>query len=365
MMSNKQQVILLGVFLALFTLFPGFASAEDITKQEIYVGGEGGYAIYRIPALVVTTKGTILAFAEARKNGPADHGEIDIVVRRSLDNGTTWEPKQLVYTEANHTIGNPSPVVDRETGAILLLFNRDNSSVLISRSDDDGATWSKPKNISRKVKRPGWTRYAMGPGHAIQLQSGRILVPCDHSVKQDVFSHVIYSDNHGKTWKLGGSLPGKTDEANLVELDNGSVMITMRNYFKKGTRAVAVSQDSGRTWSQINFAKDLIDPECQGSILRFTDSRSGGTNRLIFSNPASKIREKMTIKLSYDEGQTWPVQKLINPGLSGYSDLAVLTDMSIGILFECGEKNPYERIVFSRLTLDQITNGKDSLKLAQ
>jgi sialidase-1 len=335
-----------------------FAS-ESINTVDIFTGGEGGYAIYRIPALAVTAKGTILAFAEARKNGPADKGDIDLVVRRSFDNGATWEEKRTIYDDGTHTIGNPSPVVDRDTGEIILLFNKDNSNVLVTRSKDDGATWSPPDDITKDVKPAGWDWYAMGPGHAIQLRSGRQLVPCDHTIKNVQFSHVIYSDDHGKTWKTGGSLPHDTDEATAVELEDGSVMINMRNYYMRAMRGVAVSADGGLTWSKLSFSRALIDPVCEGSILRYTDAKTQRVNRLLFSNPASRLREKMTVKLSYDEGKTWPVAKLINAGLSGYSDLVVLPDMSAGIIYENGEKAYYEKISFARFTLDWLTDGKD------
>ncbi len=133
----------------------------------------------------------------------------------------------------------------------------------------------------------------------------------------------------------------------------------MRNYYMRSMRAVSVSADGGLTWPKIRFARDLTDPICEGSILRFTDAKTHRVNRLLFSNPASRLREKMTVKLSYDEGKTWPVAKLINAGLSGYSDLAVLPDMSAGILYENGEKAYYEKITFARFTLNWLSGGKD------
>jgi sialidase-1 len=171
---------------------------------------------------------------------------------------------------------------------------------------------------------------------------------------------VIYSDDHGKTWKLGGSLPAQTDEATAVELEDGAVMINMRNYFMRSARAVALSHDGGLTWSKIKFSRDLIDPTCEGSIIRFTSSGARDVSRLLFSNPASRAREKMTVKISYDEGKSWPVSKLINAGFSGYSDLAVLPDMTVILLYERGVTAYYERITFARFDLDWLTEGKDT-----
>jgi sialidase-1 len=300
----------------------------------------------------------VLAFAEGRVNGSADQGDIDLVLRRSFDNGATWEDMRLVYEDGTHTIGNPSPVVDRDTGDIILLFNRDNVSVLVARSADDGATWSAPVDITKDVKLPQWKWYAMGPGHAIQLKSGRLFVTCDHSENNVQYSHVIYSDDHGASWKPGGTLPHETDEATSVELADGSVMINMRNLYMKGKRAVSVSKDGGLTWSKISFAKDLVEPVCEGSILRYPPATDGEGGRLLFSNPASRVREKMTVKMSSDEGKTWPVARLINSGASGYSDLAVLADKSVGLLFENGKKDYFEKITFARFTVDWLAGEK-------
>ncbi len=340
------------IFMALgLVLTPKHVCGAAMEQKDIYVGGEGGYAIYRIPAIAVSTKGTVLAFAEARKNGPADHGDIDLVVRRSFDNGATWGPMQVIHDDGAHTIGNPAPVVDRETGEIILLFNRDNTNVLITRSADDGATWSAPSDITKAVKPPEWEWYAMGPGHAIQLRTGRLLVPCDHTMNKTQYTHVIYSDDHGVSWKLGGSLPKQTDEATAAELSDGSVMINMRNYYMRGMRAVSVSADGGLTWSKMMFDRGLTEPVCEGSILSYGGVEPKRTARLLFSNPASRIREKMTLKMSADEGKTWTAAILVNEGPSGYSDLAELPDKSVGLLYERGNKQYYEKITFAKIDL--------------
>ncbi|HOX27976.1 MAG TPA: sialidase family protein [bacterium] len=355
-MKNKMTA---AVLMVLCVLFSAACAAEGIARSDLFAAGEGGYKSYRIPAMIVSARGTVLAFAEARKNGPADQGDIDIVVRRSFDGGATWDEKRIVYEDGAHTIGNPSPVVDRDTKEIILLFNKDNERVLVTRSVDDGATWAEPEDITKDVKPEGWKWYAMGPGHSIQLRSGRILVPCDHTEKNVGRTHVIYSDDHGRTWRLGGTLPRETDEATAVELVNGDVMINMRNNYMRGKRAVSVSKDGGMTWSKLIFQKELVEPVCEGSILRYTRAGEQDANRLLFSNPASRLREKMTVKMSYDEGRTWPVARLVNEGLSGYSDLAVLPDMSVGLLFENGEKAYHEKITFVKFGLDWLTEGKD------
>ena len=337
---------------------------EGISQQDLFVGGDNGYKTYRIPALLTTAQGTILAFAEARKNGPADHGDIDLVVRRSTDHGATWSDMIIIYDQGGQTVGNPAPVQDRDTGRVWLPFTIDNDTVHVTYSDDQGKTWSAPRDITSDVKLPDWEWYATGPGHAIQLSNGRLLIPCDHWLKgaRTVFySHAIYSDNHGETWQLGGTVEKNTDESSVVELDDGTVYINMRSNHMRSMRAFALSKDGGETWGKLRFEKDLIEPVCQGNVLRFTSEKEHGKNRLLFSNPASRVREKMTVKMSTDEARSWPVARLVNEGLSGYSDMAVLPDMSVGMLYENGEKAYNEKITFARFTLEWLTQGDDSL----
>lgn len=342
--------------------YEGLDSDKAFMQNDVYVGGEEGYETYRIPALLTTQSGTLLAFTEARRNGPADHGDIDLVVKRSTDNGATWSDMIIVHDYGEHTVGNPGPVQDRETGIIWLPFTIDNDTVHVTWSEDDGKTWAGPRDITEAVKPEGWTWYAVGPGHAIQLESGRLLVPCDHIESGSFHSHVIYSDDGGKTWEPGGSLPELTDEATAVELVDGSVIINMRSNHMRGKRAIARSKDGGESWSKIKFDSELIEPVCQGSILRYTKKDSHARNRILFSNPAARVRVKMTVKMSYDECRSWPVARLVNEGKSGYSDLAALPDMTIGLLYENGKKQYWEKITFARFTLEWLTQGEDSME---
>ena len=357
----------------------GIPGAE---QTPLWVGGEDGYHTYRIPALLTTQQGSLLAFCEGRRNNRRDHGDIDLLVKRSTDGGKTWSPHRIVYEEGGDdevTIGNPNPVVDQDTGTIWMPFCRDNKEVLITKSTDDGLTWSDPVNISKDVVRPGWVWVATGPGVSVQLErgpnKGRLVIPCDHGVmvgeQRIMHSHVFYSEDHGETWQLGGLLPEHTDEAQVVELANGELLLNMRSYWgrvgkradRDGMRALARSADGGQTWGELAFDETLIEPVCQGSFLRYTDAESGGKNRLLFSNPASKTeRVKMTVRLSYDEGETWPVSKLLHEGKSAYSSLAVLPDKTIACLYERGEERYSENLYFARFTLDWLTDGADSIK---
>jgi len=341
-------------------------TSESLNQTDVFVSGEEGYHTYRIPAIVVSRKGTLLAFCEGRKHSRADDGDIDIVLKRSHDNGKTWGKMQVVRDDGSNTIGNPCPVVDRETGTIWLPFTRNNERVFVTKSTDDGATWENPVEITKDVKLPSWNWYATGPTHGIQLRNGRLLIPCDHkepdSPGHPYHSHVIYSDDHGSTWKLGGVLGEKTNECVAVETADGSIYLNMRSYHEKNRRAFAWSKDGGDTWSEVKLNETLVEPVCQASMVRFTLRSAGHSkNRVLFSNPASTKREKMTVRVSYDECQSWKAGKALSDGPSAYSDLCIAPDMSICCLYERGEKHPYERITFARFTLEWLTDGADKL----
>ncbi len=330
-----------------------------VEQADVFTSGQEGCHTFRIPALAVTKKGTLLAFCEGRRKGQGDAGDIDIVLKRSTDGGRSWGKLQLVWDDGENTIGNPCPVVDRDTGAVWLPVTRNNDRVFVLKSADEGATWEKPVEITKDVKKPEWIWYATGPGHGIQLKSGRLLIPCDHrdptlpegkDRRSNTRSHVIYSDDHGATWKLGGALAPKTNECIAVELADGSLYLNMRNFFGKGRRAIAHSKDGGLTWSDVAFDDALICPTCQASAVRCGKA-------IVFSNPASTKRERMTARLSTDEGKTWAASRLLHAGPSAYSDLCVLPDGSICCLYERGEKHPYERLTLARFALDWLAGG--------
>jgi len=349
--------------------------AQTPEQVEVFVSGRDGYHTYRIPAIVVTREGKLLAICEGRKNSSGDHGDICLLLKGSTDGGRTWGEQQVIYadpSEEDVTIGNPCPVVDQDTGAIWLSFCRDNNDVFMTHSEDEGESWSAPLDITGEVKKPDWTWYATGPVNGIQLRGGpnrgRLVMPCDHRVKgagewrESGRSHVIYSDDHGVTWRLGDATDWGMNECTVVELTDGTVMLNIRSYRGKGQRAVALSEDGGVSWSECVDDPTLVEPVCQAGILRHTwaDDR-GGRSRILFCNPAGNERAKMTVRLSYDEGQTWPVAKLLNAGPSAYSCLVALPDGTIGCLYETGKERAYETITFARFTLDWLTDGKDGL----
>jgi sialidase-1 len=352
----------------------------------VFTGGTNAYDTYRIPALVVTNTGTLLAFCEGRRNGRSDTGNIDLLLKRSANGGKTWSEQQIVWDDGANTCGNPCPVVDRTTGVIWLSMTwnhgqdteqeimknagTDTRRTFVSRSSDDGLTWSKPREITTAVKLPEWRWYATGPGVGVQLtqgpRQGRLLIPCDHSLvsadagQPGYRSHVIFSDDHGQNWQLGGVIGPAVNECQVVELLGGELMMNMRNYDRSyTTRAVATSEDAGATWSPVWHDPALVEPVCQAGFLRYTIQPPDDRNRLLFCNPAhaeAGRRRDMTVRMSYDEGRTWPVHRVLWAGPAAYSSLAILPGGRIVCLFEAGDQQPYERMVLAGFEREWLTN---------
>ena len=364
MQTNRFTKIILGG--AFVTLLISGCSADEPQFADVFVSGQEGYKSFRIPATIASPKGDLLAFAEGRKHGAGDSGDIDLVLKRSLDGGKTWGQLQVVWDDAANTCGNPCPVVDRKTGVIWLLLThnlgRDHEgdimagkstgtrTVWVSHSKDDGLTWSKPAEITATTKATNWTWYATGPGIGIQLKSGRLVIPCDHAEAKtrQWFSHVIYSDDHGANWKLGGTVGPKCNESQIVERSDGSLLFNMRSYRGGNRRLTATSADGGSTFTEPVKDEALIEPVCQASILRLDNAASG---TLLFANPASTKREKMTVRLSRDDGKTWPLSREIHAGSAAYCCLVELPDQHIGCFYEVDD---YRRITFARFPLQWI-----------
>lgn len=356
------------MLIAIALLIPA-APAEPV-QIPIFTAGEGGYHTYRIPSLLVTARGTVLAFCEGRKKGRSDTGDIDLLLRRSHDGGKTWGPVQIVWDDGDNTCGNPCSVVDRATGTIWLLLTHNlgrdteakivdgtsqgSRTVWVSKSRDDGATWERPREITRDVKRPDWTWYATGPGVGIQTRTGRLVIPCDNKVVGNKArqSHVIFSDDRGETWKVSDPIGPNCNESQVVELTDGTLLLNMRSYQANNRRRVALSKDGGQTWSRPTEDAALIEPVCQASLIR----SPGKPGRLLFSNPASTKREQMTVKLSRDDGKTWPVARLLHKGPAAYSCLTMLPSGEVGILYERGSQSAYENITFARFGFGWLTS---------
>jgi sialidase-1 len=345
---------------------PAGGTPGRLAEQDLFRAGEHGYARFRIPALVVSAKGTILAFTEARKGEGRDTDEIDLGLRRSFDHGKTWEPMRIIIDDGGRTVNQPTPVVDRHTGAIWLPFCKDNREVFVTKSDDDGVTWSTPLDITRFVKDPTWKYLGAGPGHGIQLRNGRLLIPAwgDTSPGPSTwpsttwgkvqFSYTFYSDDHGATWKRGQSLASDlSDECEVVETSDGMVYMNARSRQDKKTRMVARSKDGGRTWSDLVADPNLPEPSCQAGLARYSLAK----DRILLTHPASTTsRTRLTVRLSYDEGQSWPVSKVIQAGDAAYSDLAVAQDKTILALYESAKSHT---LTLARFDLEWLTDGAD------
>jgi pimeloyl-ACP methyl ester carboxylesterase len=421
MTTHRPLPRLLAVLSAVFALAVSLpAAAPLLEKTDLFEAGKDGYALYRIPGIVVTKKGTALAYCEARKDSRGDWGPIDVVMRRSTDGGRTWGPRQqVVHVEGDlpmnplaaaqkldqpgdNTVNNPVAIVDHETGGVHFLYCLEYMRCFYLRSDDDGVTWTKPVEITATFeqfrKDYDWKVIATGPAHGIQLQrgtkKGRLVVPVWLSLGTGGHAHrpsvtaVIYSDDHGQTWQRGGiAFPDTLEwvypnETVAVETLVGTLMLNARTESKNHRRLVNLSRDGGETWAKPRFDDALLEPICMGSIVRYSARPEADKNRILFANPhnlerldgkategKSRDRRNLSIKLSYDEGKTWQYNKTLEAGYGAYSDLAVLPDGSVLCLYERGrasdmelkKSTSYAWLTVARFNLEWLTNGKDTL----
>jgi sialidase-1 len=346
------------------------------TPVDVYTAKQDGYFAYRIPSLLVTPHGTLLAFCEGRKTTLSDDGNNDLVLKRSIDHGRTWLPMQLIHDDGGDavvSIGNPCAVVDPHGGRVWLSMNRKNGRVLITHSDDDGVTWADVVDITSQTSRPEWGWYALGPGVGIAIERGphrgRLIFPANHRETKDrsgpSASHIVYSDDRGQTWQIGGTVGQHTNECQVVETlagERSELLINARNHWARsggkpelaGRRLVSRSQDGGLTWSEPVRDETLIEPTCQASLIRYAWTGEGQPGVLLFANPASTTkRERMTIRASRDDGRSWPASRLIDPGFSSYCCLARLKNGDIGLVYE---RDNYQRLTFISLPLAALGN---------
>lgn len=355
-------------------------------ETDVFVAGQDGVHEYRIPGVVTSNRGTLLAFCDARMRKAGDPpNKINLVLKRSLDSGRTWGPLMTLAENGDGAVADSCGVVDRQTGTIWIFsvycpvgVGSYNAAPGLSgatflykavRSDDDGASWSAPIDVTAMVKRPEWSAGSTGIGRGLQLRDGRLIVPRYRATYQAGSttpvaseSYVSFSDDHGKTWQIGApaAVKGGTNECQVAELADGTLLLNMRGV-QGNRRKVALSHDRGATWTDIREDPELIEPRCQGSLQNFTDRLAHDRDRLLFANPASLERNNFTVRLSYDEGRTWPVARQIHAGPAAYSCLTILPDLTAGCLYERGDKTPYEKITFARFSVEWLTGGKDSI----
>lgn len=377
------------------------ASATEFPAVTVFQNGQDGYNVFRIPAIIKAANGDLLAFCEARTGG--DASEIDLVSKRSSDDGKTWQSLQVVQESDRFrqlfpdeappiTVGNPAPVVDhldpRHPGRIWLPFTLENDRVFVSFSDDHGVQWSVPREITKDVKREGWGWYATGPVHSIQLQQGpqrgRLVVPCDHRLgdggadRGPEGAHVILSDDHGTTWRLGAVDATydddlKANETTVVELGDGRLYFNTRDQNGKapGTRGAAYSSSSGDSFDRSAHAAyqwfvpqsaPFDPPVVQCALFRVTGIVNGMSRDVVLfsgpdeSGPTGKGRSDLRIRYSTNETESWQDGPLIHEGPAAYSDMVSVGAGRIGILFEAGpvQGGRYDRIHFTQLSLNDL-----------
>ncbi len=361
-------------------LFPfTFLSAQD-SKPELAEGltevhdlfqasTNPEVACYRIPALVTSVKGDLIAAIDERVPSCQDlrgSRDINIVIRRSPDHGKSWsEIQRVIDFPEGVSASDPSMIVDRESGEIFLFYNymdldkeKDIYYLHVVKSRDHGLSWSEPEDITSQITKDKWHKdfKFITSGRGIQTRSGKLLhcmVNLDHGL------HLFGSDDHGLTWYLIDTPIKPGDESKVVELDDGSWMINSRAN-KKGKRFVHTSSDQGASWES-RPEPELIDPGCNASIIRYTSVKDGfEKSRLLFSNAKmEKGRQNLTVRISYDEGLTWTEGKCIYPGSAAYSSLTVLGNGDIGLFFE---KDYYSENVFVSFSLEWLTDGEDEKK---
>ena len=354
--------------------------AAEPQFSDVFISGNEGYASIRIPSVVVTKKGMALAFAEGRQKA-TDQAENDIVMKRSSDGGVTWGALQLIHDDGANSLNNPTALV-AESGRIFLMYQRipahlkEHSKETATgyegeniyrtftvTSDDDGATWTAPVDVTRGTKHPtGATTVASGPGIGIQLtrgpHKGRLVMPFNEGPYGQWNNYAALSDDDGVTWRCGenvrGALIGQRSQMNevqMVERSDGSVRLDSRQFAGAKVRKTAVSSDGGATWSPIVELPELRDPSCMAGLLRYSFDDGDGRGRLLHTGPDSTKRDHGTVWLSLDDGATWPVKRELWAGGFAYSVPTRFADGTVGVLFEADD---YRRIVFARFPIEWV-----------
>ncbi len=386
--------------LALVLLASTLPAAEPfLEKIDLFKPGDTDHKVYHIPGIVVTAKGTVLAWCEARKLG-SDWDNIEVLLRRSIDDGKTWSaPKSIVAVDGpktknpfslamkntdptSVTYNNPVLIADAD-GTVHMIFCLEYMRCFYQRSTDDGLTWSTPTEITGafeafKEHYP-WKVLATGPNHSIQLKNGRLIVPVWLSTGTGGNAHrpsvtaTIYSDDNGRTWKAGEIAVPCTEEwinpneTVAVELTDGRVMLNVRSESTAHRRLVTVSKDGATAWSKPRFDDALLEPICMGGIVRYPAEKP----LILFCNPHNLSKEKgkeepgknrdrknVSVKISYDEGKTWSVSKSVEPSWSAYSDIGVTRAYTILCFYGNGEKASFAgtKLTLARFNLEWLTH---------
>jgi sialidase-1 len=356
-------LFLFGAF-AITLMFWNPVFTNGVEHTQLFSKGMQEGRGYRIPSMLTfkdnTGRDIVIAFAESRADVMLDWGDIDLVMRRSTDGGKTWGPIIVLVDAGKRTAGNPCPVFDRDTQTLWLPYCIDNKQVWMMKSTDYGVTFSKPDDLTKELNlgltcddSSLCTEYGTGPGIGIQLKNSRLIIPAYYfgpSIKRG--AHVIYSDDHGMTWHKGDNL-GTGEEPQAFEQADGVLNMNCR-FNRCKPRQIGLSKDGGQTWFHKYGDNALIDAETQGSIISFP----GAAGKILFSNPAYCARGNMTLRMSYDDGKTWPVKREIYNGPSCYSQICMLPDGTILLIFESGKYDYREGLALVKVDMAWLSGEK-------
>ena len=350
----------------------------------LFQPGDYNSTNYRIPGVITAKDGSIVAVTDKRKYNQGDLPEdIDIVCRRSTDGGHTWsEPYTIAQgTGYNHGFGDCVLAWTNDDNGLIAgfvggvgLWNSTPSNPIrsyIARSYDNGQTWTEPEDITDFIfgsncvvpEHRTWRASFFGSGNGLITSTGRIMfvAAIRETTAQSLSNYAVYSDDNGITWHVSGRASVSGDEAKVTELVDGRILMSIRH---NGKRWYNISNDGGETWqSSTSTWNDITAPACNGDMIRYTSVNQGfNKNRLLHSVPFGSSRTDVSVYISYDEGETWPVRKCIVPYSSAYSSLCVLPDGTIGLYVE--EEYPGNSgysTVFYNFSLEWLTDGADSL----
>lgn len=364
----------------LLFLFAFVLPYDEPVTVNIFTPGDEDSKFYRIPAIVTAPNGSFVVATDRRKVVQLDlPNPIDVVIKTSHDGGLTWGATKLIAGNNPKGYGDSALIVDKQTGNILCLFNGNNGFFqststdpirnYLSISKDNGETWSEPKDITYMLygaecdhpERQTWDGMFLTSGAGHQLRSGRLMVVgvVRKHLTAGLFNYVVYSDDHGETWDVGIS-PATSggDESKVIELNNGDVMMSIRH---KPYRFQAISHDKGLTFDPQENRPDMVDPACNGDIIRYTSTKDGyDKDRILFVNDHHpSLRENVSIKVSYDEGKTWAYSKVIYPGDAWYSAATIRQDGMIAVYFERVDDQARSNMDLMLMSLEWITDGAD------
>lgn len=381
-MINKIQITLMMLLAMVLS-----ASAQNdtlFTRTEIYHPGDYGSVAYRIPAAITAKDGSIVIVTDKRKNNDGDlPQDIDIICNRSTDGGLTWSDPYTIAqgTGYNHGFGDCALAWSNDDNGLIAVFvggvglwNSTSSNPIRSYksySYDNGQTWTEPEDITHFIfgddcvipEHQTWRASFFGSGNGLLTSTGRIMfvAAVREGAAQSLNNYAVYSDDNGVTWQVSGRASVGGDEAKVTELVDGRILMSIRH---SGHRWYNISEDGGQTWMpNTSTWNDIAAPACNGDIIRYTSVEQGGNkNRLLHSVPYGNSRTHVTVYVSYDEGETWPVKKTVVPYSSAYSSLCVLDDGTIGLYVEESPTNTLYTTAFYNFNIEWLTDGADSLE---